>query len=148
MKIVDKVGAFVIRPTSQGCSELLLFLHRDYPEAPIQIPGGTIDPGESPEEALWRELKEESGLSPLPLIRKLGISEVPWNDLLLRRHCCLLNGIGLPESWEHTVTGGGVDQGMTFAYAWHQLEPTFALTGDCNHYLNPQSIPELYQLRG
>ena len=145
MKTVEKVGAFVIRRSPNGAAKLLLFSHVDHPAAPIQIPGGTIDPGETPDEALLRELKEESGLEGLPILRKIGISEVPWNDVLLRRHCYLLDGTGLPDTWNHAVTGGGEDQGLTFAYAWHAIAPSFTLSGDCTHFLNPQSIPELYQ---
>ena len=42
---------------------LLLFTHLNAPEAGIQVPAGTIEAGESPEEAVLREVFEETGLS-------------------------------------------------------------------------------------
>lgn len=41
---------------------LLVFSHLDIPEAGIQVPGGTLEDGESPEEGVLREAYEETGL--------------------------------------------------------------------------------------
>ena len=45
-----KVLAYVTR-LRNGDVELLVFDHRDAPEAGIQVPAGTIEPGESPDVA-------------------------------------------------------------------------------------------------
>ncbi len=49
--------------TSQ--SYIVLLAHVDYPHLALQIPGGTIEPGEAPEAAALREAEEETGLSSL-----------------------------------------------------------------------------------
>lgn len=51
---------------------LLLFTQPGAPEAGIQVPAGTIEPGEKPRDAVMREAEEETGLSELRFIRFLG----------------------------------------------------------------------------
>src|SRR5690348_7609122 len=53
-------------------ANLLVFSHPDFPEAGIQVPAGTIEPGEGPEVAVLREAFEETGLSGLKLVAPLG----------------------------------------------------------------------------
>ncbi|AFL54211.1 8-oxo-dGTP pyrophosphatase MutT (NUDIX family) [Sinorhizobium fredii] len=43
---------------------LLVFDQPDFPEVDLQVPGGTMEPGESPEAAARREFFEETGLAP------------------------------------------------------------------------------------
>jgi 8-oxo-dGTP pyrophosphatase MutT (NUDIX family) len=68
---IEKVTAFVTRETNHGL-ELLLFKH---PYAGIQIPAGTVEPDESPEKAVIREVQEETGLTELE-IQSLIDSEI------------------------------------------------------------------------
>lgn len=68
---VEKVTAFIIRSTPNG-PLLLLFEH---PNAGIQIPAGTVEAGETPEQAVLREIKEETGLTAPVLRRYLGMQE-------------------------------------------------------------------------
>jgi len=44
---------------------LLVFDHRDHPEAGTQVPAGGVDAGEGPSEAAIREVREETRLSDL-----------------------------------------------------------------------------------
>ena len=53
-------------------SRLLLFTQPGAPEAGIQVPAGTIEPGEKPEFAVMREAKEETGLTGLRYERFLA----------------------------------------------------------------------------
>lgn len=64
-EIIEKVGAYIIRENSKDHNQLLIFAHKNHPEAPVQIPGGTIKPGETPREAVIREVREETGLPTL-----------------------------------------------------------------------------------
>jgi 8-oxo-dGTP pyrophosphatase MutT (NUDIX family) len=70
---VHKVTCFITRSSDNG-TELLLFSH---PNSGIQIPAGTVNPGEDIESAARREATEESGLVGLTLIRKLGMIDDP-----------------------------------------------------------------------
>lgn len=56
--------------TQRGC--LLVFRQPDFPEQGIQVPGGTVEPGELLGEAALREAREETGLTALALERALG----------------------------------------------------------------------------
>lgn len=142
------VGAYIIRKRVAGGCQLLLFRHPDCPEAPLQIPGGGVDAGESLEQALHREIWEESGLENLTMIRELGVAEICWREprkLISQRHCYLLEAtFDTPDTWEHTVQGDGIDTGMIFSYFWHQLTLDFAIPYDLGYFLYPQHIPELY----
>ncbi len=66
--MLEKITAFITRPTPAG-PELLLIRH---PHAGIQLPAGTVDPGESPADAALREAWEETGLADLRVHRSLG----------------------------------------------------------------------------
>jgi 8-oxo-dGTP pyrophosphatase MutT (NUDIX family) len=70
--VVEKVTAFISRSSSAG-TELLLLEH---PYAGIQIPAGTVEPGEEPADAALREAAEETGLEKLSIARYLGEREV------------------------------------------------------------------------
>lgn len=61
LKPVEKVIAYITRE-KYGRLELLVFEHEDFPTAGIQVPAGTVDPGEDVSSALLREVLEESGL--------------------------------------------------------------------------------------
>jgi 8-oxo-dGTP pyrophosphatase MutT (NUDIX family) len=65
---LEKVTAFVTRRQSSG-TELLLFRH---PFAGVQLPAGTVEANERPDTAALREVREETGLAGLSVVRSLG----------------------------------------------------------------------------
>jgi len=73
MAELAKVTAFVTRPSPRG-RELLLFEH---PYAGVQIPAGTVEPGETPRQAALRETAEETGLAEVTLLAGLGTRDAP-----------------------------------------------------------------------
>ena len=69
---IEKVTAFITRPTDEGLELLLL----EHPFAGIQIPAGTVEE-ETPEEAVLREVAEETGIELAAIHRYLGCEEKP-----------------------------------------------------------------------
>lgn len=150
VRVTVRVGAYILRKNTQGLYQILLFQHPDDSEAPIQVPGGGVDRGEEIEAALHREIWEESGLRHLKIWRKLGKSETCWiypRKQVSHRHLYLLLAPPeLPDTWEHIVQGTGVDAGMRFWYFWDRPSREFTIPGGLGAFLNPESIPELYDI--
>ncbi len=114
----------ITRETAQG-RQLLVFTHR-VPDAPdVQVPGGTIEPGESPVEGALREAREETGLSTFgpPCV----LAEEVWHgpDEVVR--CSFVHlplAQAAPDAWEHVVSARELDQGLVFAFSWATLPRT------------------------
>lgn len=126
MEVKQKVLAYIIR-TLEEKKEVLVFDHRGEPEAGIQVPGGTVDPGEELEEALLREVLEESGLEFTEVQSYCGQAEYLRKDFPEKheRHFYLIDlnilKKELPHSWSHQVFGEGEDQGLIFDYYWMEV---------------------------
>ena len=127
----DKVLAYI---THRG--RLLVFRQPDFPEAGIQVPGGSVEPGEALEAAVLREALEETGLDGLQLVRFLGAREFDGrergrDELHVRRFYHLrCTGAEPPEMWrhaEHTPSDGSPGP-ITFELFWAPL---------------PASVPDL-----
>ena len=85
---------------------LLVFKHPYQPEAGIQVPAGTIEPGEEPEQAVLREAFEETGLSGLVLAGFLGEQVRDMADFgrdeIHHRYFYHLRYQGEPQTvWQH-----------------------------------------------
>jgi len=90
-------------------NQLLVFEHPHAPEAGIQVPAGTIQPGESPEAAVMREAYEETGLTTLKLHRFLGEVKRDMSDFGIaqihqRYFFHLLCEAEPPATWDHWET--------------------------------------------
>lgn len=145
--VSERVGAFIIRKNDRHLYELLLFRHLDFEQVPVQVPGGGIEPGESAEAALYREIYEESGLTELKLLRKLGITERCWLDTgaTSRRHYFLLEAPPkTADRWVYVVHGKGSDAGLRFDYFWRRPPIDLTLPDGYRLFLNPQYVPELF----
>lgn len=59
MVAARKVIAYITRGRG-GETRLLVFEHVDNPDAGVQVPKGTVEPGETLENAARREVREES----------------------------------------------------------------------------------------
>lgn len=70
--VLQKVTALITRPGHDG-PELLVFHH---PLAGVQLPAGTVEIGETVEQALAREVVEETGLSDVTIRQCLGSQEI------------------------------------------------------------------------
>ena len=115
---IAKVLAYITRHGPDGV-ELLVFEQEEHPEAGLQVPGGTVDAGETLVEALRREVAEESGLVSPEAIRFLAAGPFIWEGRSQLRHFFHLAApAGLPDGWRHVVTAGEEDEGLVFVYRW------------------------------
>ncbi len=122
----QRVLAYVTRDAEAG-RELLVFEHRDYPEAGVQVPAGRLDPGEDLVPALFREIEEESGLTGLQVVRELPGFEDHYPSKYENHGYHLVPIEPLPDEWDHVVQGGGDDAGLVFRYRWEPIEPELHL---------------------
>jgi len=116
------VLAYVTRRRAGG-RELLVFDHRDHPEAGTQVPAGRANPGETLEQALRRELVEEAGLENVRIVRELPVLGT-WTELSpYENHAFEVHAEGQTlDSWEHTVSGADEDAGLAFRYRWVPID--------------------------
>ena len=118
-------------------SELLVF------EGPghdgLQIPKGTIEPGETVREAAYREAVEESGLATFESLQHLATDVWTRRESPPKRYVRSFFHAPVHEprdAWTHTVTGEGEERGTAFEFSWVELptDATFAL--DLDDYLH------------
>jgi 8-oxo-dGTP diphosphatase len=133
MKRRQRVYAYVTHE-----DRLLVFEHCDFPDAGIQVPAGTVDEGESPDEAVLREVEEETGLSGFNAtvflgsfehdMREFGVEEL--QEVFFYHVVCP----GAPqERWIHHETSGGRTEPIAFEFYWVQM---------------PDRIPQFVALEG
>ena len=130
MYVKGKVLAYVTRG-----EELLVFRHRDFPDAGLQVPAGTIEEGEDPQDAALREAREESGLTDIRVVGFLGrylYNAAPLKNEAHDRHVYHLELTGSAEkAWLHYETNpsdGGPP--IAFEFFWMSLrDPELRLAG-------------------
>lgn len=109
-------------------NRLLVFEHADYPDAGIQVPAGSIEPDETPEQGVMREAFEETGLEGLVMVEFLGMIE---HDLAIygreeihhRYFFHLTCDHKPPETWSHMETNrsDGNSEPLEFCFYWAAL---------------------------
>lgn len=134
---VAKVLCYVVRD-----GQLLVFRHRDYPEAGVQVPAGTLHEGEDPAVGALRETEEETGHSGFRIVRTLGRYEHEFRDRfggferheIHVRHVFLLEPPpSMPERWSHLAEEGNGD--FWFEFWWMPITDELQLAGDQHSYL-------------
>jgi 8-oxo-dGTP diphosphatase len=114
--------------------QLLVFDALDQPELVGVIPGGGVEPGESLEDAVVREVREETGLA-VHVIRKLGVAEQPGRrdpTVLHETHFFEAAPTGpAPEEWEHRIAeqDGSIEAGLVRC-RWVLIRPGMELWGE------------------
>lgn len=105
---IFRPGAYVILPRGDD----LLLTHQAEPTPEFQLPGGGIDPGESPIRALHREVFEETGWT-ITDPRRIGafrrFTFMPDYDIWAEKICTIylarpVRHLGPPSEPHHTAT--------------------------------------------
>ena len=139
MERVKKVVAYIVRDTS-GKRELLVFRHRDYPDAGLQVPAGTVQEGEDIQAALMREVTEETGLELTGEPVTLGVFDYFNSETgkINERHVFLVTTPEeIPDRWEWLETGEGeMPEGYVFCFEWADLSGVIELAGSQGDYLD------------
>ncbi|MBV7519911.1 NUDIX domain-containing protein [Ensifer sp. ENS12] len=108
--------------------QLLVFDEPDFPEIELQVPGGTMEPGESPETSALREFVEETGLTPSRGLTHLVTKDYSFRKegqtICHRRHYFHVALAGEQQkTWLHhemTPFGGGAP--IRFRFFWLGLD--------------------------
>ena len=85
---------------------VLIFAHPDHPDAGLQVPAGTLEPGEEPVAGAFREGREETGLEGLEFAAILGTVEFDAraygrDEIHHRTYFHLRCTAEPPDEWEH-----------------------------------------------
>lgn len=105
MLVVDKVTAFVTREHFE-LAQLLVFKH---PKGDFQLPAGTVELGEAPEEAVIREVYEETGIDHANIVTKLNMYTrlLPENKKVVTR----MSKIFSEPAFDSSSEGFGLTRG-------------------------------------
>ncbi len=144
--MMEKVYAYILR-SQESSDGLLAFTHKGHPEVPMQVPGGTLEEGESPCHGMKREVFEESGLTELYDIEKLGeaILTDAEGKVEFLGHFFVCRTGHPPKGWEHTVTGDGEDEGLVFQYKWLPPQKVLLVYDHYFHvFMRPEYLPSLF----
>lgn len=130
---VEKVCAYITR----GGSEVLVFRGPGHEE--VQIPKGTVEPGEAPREAMYREAIEESGLATFETLDHLVTDVWTRRESPPKRYVRHFYHAPVHEprdSWTHTVTGTGAERGVEFEFSWVELPADAPFALDLDDYVH------------
>lgn len=129
LRVVRKVVGYIVRE-----EQLVVFTHDDIPLeiTGVQVPAGTIEPGETPEDAVVREVLEETGVNPR-IVKALGVElhdARPKKPEIHERHFFHLEPVDdqTPERWpggESDASDGSEPQSWTCF--WIPLEQSQVL---------------------
>lgn len=146
-RFIKKVAAFVVRVNSPGHPEFLAHHFGEQTDLPCRIPGGGVEANEEPAEAIVREIHEESGLTNLTLVRKLGVQKYfkPFLQVNIERHDYLfLAPAETLDGWQTVVAGKGDDLNEVFVYRWFNPDTLAAIDEEFRSFINSTYLPELF----
>lgn len=145
VRYVEKACAYITR----NGSELLTF------EGPghdgLQIPKGTVEAGENPQEAVYREIIEESGLAAVEGAHHLVTDVWQRRDSPPKRYVRTFYHVPVHEprdEWTHVVTGSGEEAGAEFSFSWVELPTAAPFALDLDDYVHALPGWQAHQAAG
>jgi hypothetical protein len=142
-----KAFAYIVRQTPQHGAQLLVLSFDQPPQPPFRLPGGNLEPDEEPLAGMARELREETGLVNITVIRQLGVKcyYKPYIQANVERHDFLLQiHADIGESFSFIVQGAGNDAGAHFHYHWIGKDKLALMDPEFQHDMTPDYVPELF----
>ncbi|MFB4213167.1 NUDIX domain-containing protein [Shouchella sp. JSM 1781072] len=116
--MVEKVYAYVTRD-QDGVKQVLVFRHSN-PEAGVQVPKGTVERNEKLDDAIKREVTEETGLRHFKSVKRIAEDEWENEDGHVQRRIFYHVHVDQPlrDEWSYAPTGGGAEDQVCFHYYW------------------------------
>lgn len=111
----QRATSYVLRQRPGREVEVLVMLHRDSPEAGVQVPGGGALPGETVGEAALREAVEETGVRGLVLGEVLASLLFPTpkaEEPFQVSTYCWLSTDETRDEWDHVIVSHDGDNGI------------------------------------
>ena len=116
MQVVEKAYGYITRKC-EGQLQVLV-LEQNLIGSSIQVPKGTIEEGETPLEAIAREMFEETGLTDL-IVQQLIAQDYyeHHSGALHKRYFYHLTTEEIRDVWQHNPTGMN-EGGLQFSFSW------------------------------
>lgn len=140
-ELKEKIVAYITKG-----DKLLVFEHADFPDTGLQVPAGTINQGETPIQAAFRETLEETGLKNIEYKSYLGEELYDAGEIgkeeLHHRHFFHLECTDAEESWTHKETdpSDGSFDNIVFCFYWTHLYNVPELSGKLGSMLQKIAI--------
>ncbi len=111
-------------------TRLLVFLQPAHPKILLQVPGGTVEQNETPDAAAHRELLEETGISSVSEMHRLGVHEYRFPHRGLKHthtrhffHIALRPEYAVQERWSHIEHHSSLGCGpVEFVLFWQTFD--------------------------
>lgn len=118
MQVVEKAYGYITREHA-GSIQVLVF-EQNTEGSGIQIPKGTVEEGETPLEAIAREMFEETGLTDLVVHNLIAQDYYEhYSGALHKRYFYHLTTHEQRDTWQHAPTGLN-EGGLKFSFYWIQ----------------------------
>jgi 8-oxo-dGTP diphosphatase len=115
----------VLAYITRNRSEILVFKHdASYPDAGVQVPGGGLEPNETLELGIMREILEETGLklTGTPVFLGARVRQSSQYGPQFEHYFWLEAEPSTPDAWTHNVSAGELDNGMKFHHEFVPIE--------------------------